>query len=381
MKVVIGGAYGDEGKGKVVDEYAASVTKPMVVRSHSSGQCSHTVVVDDKRHVFGHVGSGSFAGAPTYFGRNFVHNPLVLMKELAKLKSIGVTPELYSDPFASVTLPHDILLNRVLEQTRDSKHGSCGIGYGVSVERSMSPEHWVQIRDLKSISVKDLMEIGDDWARIYLEKHPYAKEAYYASKHRDSFETLLKATKDGIKGIILVRPGELASGYELIYEGAQGLLLDETYGTMPYVTWGDCGIMSPLNTIIGRMSENDKIEINYVLRSYLTRHGNGPMFNEISYKKIEETTNKYNAYQGEFRFGVFDFKMLDAIKLDSAKARLFKPSLVLTITCMDQMNGSIPVISFDNKVTTYDEEIFMHRLQRELPGWEIRFKYGPERNK
>lgn len=375
MKIVIGGAYGDEGKGKVVDEYAASVSNPMVVRSHSSGQCSHTVVVGDKRHVFGHVGSGTFAGAPTYFGRKFYHNLLVLVKEVDILQRKEIFPVLYSDRLAEVILPHDILLNRVLEETRSEKHGSCGIGYGVGVERSKSYGLGVRISDLNSLSIADLMKIGDEWANNYLDQHKHAKEAYHSSTHKKSFEKLLEIMLESAQHIKIVDFDDIKKDHNIIFEGAQGLLLDERYGTMPYVTWGDCGVLSPLN-FTGLESRD--LEVNYVLRSYLTRHGNGPMLNDLVAKDILETTNTANKYQGTFRFGTFDLRMLDAIKLDSELTKPFHPKLVLTVTWMD-IWGEVPVILNGDTIWFTPKEKFKELLSKELPEFEIQFKYSPNR--
>ncbi|HQA27479.1 MAG TPA: adenylosuccinate synthetase, partial [Candidatus Competibacteraceae bacterium] len=93
-QAVIGAHFGDEGKGRVIDHYAAAAgTDGLVVRFNGGAQAGHTVVAPDgRRHVFSHVGSGAFAGAAAFLSRFFVAHPILFLKEWDALLAQGVRP-------------------------------------------------------------------------------------------------------------------------------------------------------------------------------------------------------------------------------------------------------------------------------------------------
>jgi adenylosuccinate synthase len=105
-KVVIGGQYGDEGKGLAVDWLVAQDPDSLVIRFNGGAQAGHTVVAPDgRRHVFSHFGSGTFAGAPTFLSRFFVANPTIFLGEAKRLAAIGCQPQVVIDPACPVTTP------------------------------------------------------------------------------------------------------------------------------------------------------------------------------------------------------------------------------------------------------------------------------------
>ncbi len=134
--VVIGANFGDEGKGLMTDYYAAKADS-IVVRFNGGAQAGHTVVTpDNKRHVFSHIGSGSFAGAETFLSRYFVCNPLLFRKEWDVLSPKCAIPQIHVDAAAIVTTPYDMMINQIAEDLRGSgRHGSCGMGFGETIER------------------------------------------------------------------------------------------------------------------------------------------------------------------------------------------------------------------------------------------------------
>src|SRR5260370_26170356 len=113
-QAVIGAGYGDEGKGLLTDALAAEVgPDTLVVRYNGGAQAGHTVQAPDgRRHVFHHVGSGSFVGAPTYLSRYFVVNPLFFAGEVAELAAVGLTPKNCIHPDARVTTPYDLTITQ-----------------------------------------------------------------------------------------------------------------------------------------------------------------------------------------------------------------------------------------------------------------------------
>src|SRR5574343_254507 len=94
VKAVIGLNYGDEGKGMWTDYLLRNSEKPIVVRNNGGAQVGHTVVFNNQRYIFSHLGSGTLRGAPTLFTRNTVVNPLLFLKE-TKGRNAGLNPKVY----------------------------------------------------------------------------------------------------------------------------------------------------------------------------------------------------------------------------------------------------------------------------------------------
>src|SRR6185312_724333 len=116
---VIGANFGDEGKGLVTDFLCDRENATLVVRYNGGAQAGHTVVVPDgRRHVFSHVGSGSFCDVPTHLSKFFLVNPVVFAREQIELDQIGVRPTVYVDRDARVTTVVDMLINQALEDKR-----------------------------------------------------------------------------------------------------------------------------------------------------------------------------------------------------------------------------------------------------------------------
>ena len=136
---------------------------------------------------------------------------------------------------------------------------------------------------------------------------------------------------------------ELPKASDYVFEGAQGLLLDEKYGEMPYCT--------PSNTGLENIRKYEIDEAIYVTRCYQTRHGAGPLPGEYPAvsARMTDLTNKYNDFQGSFRYGPLNIvKLLCTISEDSAGSQFS-----LAITCLDQvdsivtLNNTYPKNSFE----------------------------------
>jgi adenylosuccinate synthase len=142
IDVVIGAGYGDEGKGLMTDYLTGQQEKPsdtVVVRFNGGAQAGHTVQNDKCRHVFKHYSSGTLHGATTCLSRFFVVNPLLWAEEYEALYRKSVWQRslkgqrLLIDARAHVSTPYDMLYNQIIELSRGAaRHGSCGVGFGVS---------------------------------------------------------------------------------------------------------------------------------------------------------------------------------------------------------------------------------------------------------
>ena len=138
-----------EGKG-IVTDYLCSHGAGMVVRFNGGVKAGHTVVTPDKeRHVFRHFGSGTFCEVPTFLSQFFVCNPILFFEERKQLIELGLHPEVYAHPDCLITTFMDMLINQFKETKRGTKrHGSCGIGFHETLNRSTLPELKITMSDL-----------------------------------------------------------------------------------------------------------------------------------------------------------------------------------------------------------------------------------------
>lgn len=296
-RAVIGANFGDEGKG-VVTDYLASKGAGMVVRYNGGANAGHTVVTPDgRRHVFGHIGSGAFCGVPTFLSQFFVCNPILFVEEFSQLSGIGVDPVVYAHPNCLVSTFADMMINQRLEDARgDTRHGSCGVGVNETIMRSELPHLKIIMSDLwNGIDLESrLVEICTKYAQFRSEKPIENYEPMIAH-----FKKLCSAFADYVK------PLGIAQCVDPIFEGAQGLLLDQDNKTFyPHVTRSHTG--SKNVKILCAQAGITDIDLYYVSRTYLTRHGAGPLPGEDSRMSFEDNTNTPNPYQGAMRFAPLD---------------------------------------------------------------------------
>lgn len=351
-KVVIGAGYGDEGKGLLTDMHAAAAgSDALVVRFNGGAQAGHTVVTPDgRRHVFSHVGSGAFTGAATFLSRFFVANPILFRRELAVLAGLGVVPSVSADARAPVTTPWDMMVNQAVEAARGAaRHGSCGIGFGETIERNLDPAVALTIGDLldRDRLTATLRAIRADYlprrlATLRLSgRWPALRDL---AMSEELLENYLRDVQTFLADVAIDR-GSLARARAVIFEGAQGLMLDQDRGAFPHVTRSNTGLRNV--TALANESGIDTLDVTYATRAYVTRHGAGPLAHELDGRPAEgvhDATNMPNAWQGSLRFGWLDLDVLrQAIADDLAEApAAMTVRHALAVTCVDQMGERIP---------------------------------------
>jgi adenylosuccinate synthase len=348
-RVVIGAGYGDEGKGLMTDAFAA-LRPSRVVRFNGGAQAGHTVTTPDgRRHVFHHVGAGALAGAPTHLSRFFLVNPLLLRDEIADLKGLGAQVEITVDPQAPTTTPYDMLINQVAERARgEGRHGSCGLGIGETVARSLRDEFRLLAGDLRD-EARTARIVGDIRARWVparlsaLGVEPTSAEAAVLADER-----VLDAWMADVAAFNMTCEAAPApdDGRDLIFEGAQGLMLDQDRGAFPFVTRSNTGLRNALT--LARDMGVVALEACYVTRAYVTRHGAGPLAHEWAQKpeRLTDLTNQPNAWQGTLRFAPLDLEVLSAaIRADFSDLAEtgIAARLTLAVTHLDQAAPSLPV--------------------------------------
>jgi adenylosuccinate synthase len=343
---VIGAAWGDEGKGLMVDYFARS--GGVVARFNGGAQAGHTVQrPDGRRHVFHHVGSGALRGAATFLTRYFVHNPLLLPRELDELAGLGVSdPTILADPDGQVTTPWDMMLNQCAEEARGvSRHGSCGVGFNETIRRGLDSPWTIRVGDLANANGlrRTALAIRSEWvparlASLGLDLSEEWRRRFVAPGVADAFV----AAAARFRGRVAIDDGatavDAARDDALVFEGAQGLLLDQDHRFFPHVTHSKTGL--PNAMALASEWGLDGVTAVYVTRAYATRHGPGPFPREVAGLSYPDPTNVPNVWQGALRFGEVDLDLLAAtIEADVAGARI-PVDRRLAVTCLDQVGSA-----------------------------------------
>ncbi len=234
MKVVIGSSYGDEGKGLTTsflcNEYIKNGGKPLVIRMNAGSQAGHTVHHNGYRHIFANFGSGTLQGVPTFWSEYCTISPIGILNEFNALHEAGLKPKLYIHPLCAVTTPYDRQFNCHVE--KNNLHGSCGMGFGQTIQRQ---------EDYYKLFVQDLFFENVLEQKLNNIRNYYAKKYSIEPKFLDDFlkvdiNDFIQVIKR-IKYFINVDDGnQLLTTHDLVFEGAQGILLDQDFGFFPNVT-------------------------------------------------------------------------------------------------------------------------------------------------
>ena len=346
VKVVIGANFGDEGKGLMTDYFCHQSTlrgeKSLVVLHNGGAQRGHTVVTPDgNRHVFHHFGSGTLVGADTYLSEEFVLNPMIFRQEWEELESMKAIPKVYVNHTCRVTTPFDMILNQIIEESRDNaRHGSCGMGI-----------HETMIRDVCNYPIEMWFDSSDEAKRYYLKEiRNYLSERlldFGINKIPDNWKEIVNSNlliENFISELnfmgrnISIRFDRFIEYYDCVaFENGQGLLLDQNNTAhYPHLTPSNTGIKNSLK-IIAEMRCKPDIEVCYVTRTYLTRHGAGRLDGECDKQEInpdmQDLTNVPNPHQGTLRYAKLIEKSLEErILKDFEPARKYGAKLSLAIT-------------------------------------------------
>lgn len=352
--IVIGSLFGDEGKGHMTDILCDS-PNTINVRFNGGAQAAHTVVTPDgKRHAFRHFGAGTFAGAVTYLTEDFLVNPISFVLERDTLKSeFNIFPREIVNPNARVTTLWDMYINQGIETYRGARrHGSCGMGINETVERSMNPRYKLTVFDLlDKIKLREKLKIiqGE-----YVEGR--LKEEYGLSisdlpgeypkliAEEDAIEMFMFFADEFVNNVRIFGDGILLNYDNVVFEGAQGLLLDQNNpDCLPeHCTTSNTGVKNAMK-VIKRLGKTAPVDIYYMSRCYMTRHGAGPLMGELLHKPYEnvvDLTNLPNEFQGSLRFGYMDFDLLAREIKKDLKNISIPANVNIAFTCLDQLDAS-----------------------------------------
>lgn len=306
IKIVIGANFGDEGKGLMTD-YFSQNANTIVVCSNGGAQRGHTVVKDNIRHVFHHFGSGTLNGAATYFPSEFIVNPIVFREEYMELVTLGYTPTVYMSDKCMITTPLDMMANQIIEESRgENKHGSCGLGIYETINRSNCEKNIFDFDSIRQYYMRVFynlnIDMSESWKELFFDdgiKQRFIDDLTFMFRKTTQYDETILLKYDNI-----------------IFEAGQGLLLDQNNKEYyPHLTPSNTGIQNP-KKIIEKVSWNDylNVEVYYVTRTYMTRHGAGRFPSECSKFQInlnmEDKTNVPNPHQDSLRYGILDLEEL-----------------------------------------------------------------------
>lgn len=386
---VIGAAYGDEGKGLVTDFLAHQSLKQghrtVVARFNGGAQAGHTVTLPNGvRHVFHHWGSGALAGASTYLGPRFALHPMLWMEETEWLANHSACLDLLVDSRSLVTVPSDVMINQAVEAARGTgRHGSCGVGFGETCERQEHLGMGLTVGELARMSDEQLLEklawigqhhVPQRLVALGLSGDTLGDKACHPAIHARFVEDcrcLLAHAR-------VVSPNALQSFDTVVFEGAQGLALDEELGDFPFVTRSKTGL--PYLVELADEAGIETVKVNYLTRAYTTRHGAGPLAHELPSPpapRFEDLTNVPNLYQGSLRFAPLNPEAL-AQRIEKDLQRSSSRCSIqtgLVVTCLDQVDSiALP----GGETWAVDEAA--ERLGRHLGVQWIGQSFGPSRS-
>ncbi|MFP8966368.1 adenylosuccinate synthase [Pokkaliibacter sp. CJK22405] len=307
--VVLGTQWGDEGKGKIVDLLTERVAS--VVRFQGGHNAGHTLVIDGKKTVLHLIPSGILRdNVMCYIANGVVLSPEALLKEMRTLEESGVPvrERLRISPACPLILPYHVALDVARETARgNNKIGTTGRGIGPAYEDKVAR---------RGLRVADMLDANRFSLKLkeVLEYHNFVLTEYYKAEAVDYDTVLADCLKmaEEIRPMVTDVTTDLHAcrreGHNIMFEGAQGSLLDIDHGTYPFVTSS--------NTTAGGTATGSgfgPLYLDYVLgitKAYTTRVGSGPfpteLFDEVG-ARLAERGHEFGATTGRARrCGWFD---------------------------------------------------------------------------
>lgn len=331
---IIGAQWGDEGKGKITDLLGQRAD--YVVRFQGGNNAGHTIIVGDDKIVLHQIPSGILhENCISIIAHGVVFEPEAFMQELAKVQAkIPVTPErLKLSLNATVITRYHKLLDAIREGATGNKIGTTGKGIGPAYEDKIGR---------RAIKIKDLFDqkILQNKLSIALEEKAHLFKSLYQIEYPSIEEETQRLFEFGktlfpyVADTFSLIDQATTAGKKILFEGAQGVLLDIDYGSYPYVTsssTGAAGIFTGAGVTNGTVTE--KLGI---VKAYTTRVGEGPMPTEIKEEigdKIQQIGAEFGATTGRRRrCGWLDLPILKyAVKASSLTS--------IALTKVDVLSG------------------------------------------
>lgn len=382
--IVLGLGFGDEAKGATVDYLSSTIPDAAaVVRWSGGANAAHNVRHGHRHHTFRQFGSGSLLGLPTFLSEKVVLNLQMLMAEAVELQTKGIHNPLgllvvHGDSL--VTTPIHMALNRAREILRGaSRHGSCGLGIGETVAHGYAERSGLTMSEMvgnfeipgptahgdgvltagmliqraqEDVEAQVLRVLkhqaryAEPLIRKAIEHMPeLADELWYGSLPSLAQELVEIANSvDVLPAVAFERELErtMATG-TVIFEGSQGLLLDEMWGFHPHTTWAQ----TEPSGVVGMLEElGHRPYVLGLTRSYMTRHGAGPLPSEgavaLTEDQLPADDNSWGRWQGGFRVAALDLPLLHYSLKILRTAGIIPAGL--SVSHLDAFEDQIPVV-------------------------------------
>ncbi len=381
--VVVGTQWGDEGKGKVVDwltDHAAAV-----VRFQGGHNAGHTLVINGKKTALQLIPSGIMReGVACYIGNGVVVDPTHLLSEIERLEAAGlnVRSRLFISESCPLILPFHVAVDKAREALRESsgngKIGTTGKGIGPAYEDKVA-RRALRVQDLKhpdrfAAKLKELLALHNFALSGYLKGEPLEFQPIFDQAMKAA-EQILPMLAD--VGVCI--QAHANAGGSVLFEGAQGTLLDIDHGTYPYVTSSNC--------VAGNAAAGSGVgpdRLHYILgitKAYTTRVGSGPFPTELEWEQ-EGTVGYHLSTVGQER-GTVTGRPRRCGWLDAAALKrsvLINGISGVCITKLDVLDGlkEIKVCAgymlngerIDILPLDADEIVNCEPIYETFPGWE-----------
>lgn len=306
--VLVGAQWGDEGKGKIIDVLTRDAD--LVVRFQGGNNAGHTVKIDDKTYVLHLIPSGIFfEDKICIIGNGVVINPVALLDEIEDLrtKNIEVNGRLFVSDRAHVVLPFhgEIDAAREARLSAETRIGTTKRGIGPAYSDKVS-RTGLRICDLTGPDAATMLETRINEANCILQALDAAP--LDVNKVRDEYLAVAEKIRPFVADTIVMIHNAVAQDKAVLFEGAQGAMLDIDYGTYPFVTSSNATAGGAC-TGTG-MAPNRIDRVIGVIKTYTTRVGEGPFPTELDDddgKMLAERGHEFGATTGRpRRCGWFD---------------------------------------------------------------------------
>ncbi len=375
VNVVLGGQWGDEGKGKIVDTLCD--TAQIVARFQGGPNAGHTIYREDRKFVLHQLPSGILKdGVLCLLGHGMVIDPVELSQEIAGLTDQGIRcgGRIRISPYANIITPWHKELDRLQEESRnDGKQiGTTRKGIGPAYSDHINRQAMKAWQLADPAALKSILK--DQSERV---RQLFPGSELNSGQLQEAETAFLSAAAEAaplVQDFSADLRQAIADHQEVLIEGAQGLLLDVQFGTYPFVTsssTGSAGILAGLP-----LSFRDINTVSGIFKAYTTRVGNGPFPTEL----LDETGESLRRIGSEFgattgrprRCGWLDLVLARyAIRINGINR------IILTkIDVLSEFDSIDVAVAYEYEGKTYDDaDGLIHRLAdvtpvyRRFPGW------------
>jgi adenylosuccinate synthase len=374
--VIVGAQWGDEGKGKIVDLLAQQ--SDLVCRYQGGPNAGHTIVVEDETYKIRQIPSGIVAGKPSAIGAGCVVDPAVLIAELDELGARGHRTEglVFVSGNAHLVMPWHV----ALDGARERRLGRLQIG---TTRRGIGPAYadkatriGIRVQDLLDPKIlRQKLELAVAEKNVWLER-VYQLDPFEVEEVVETHLACAERLRPYVADTSLLVDRALRAGERVLFEGAQGTLLDLDHGTYPFVT-SSSPIAAGAAVSFG-IGPNRIDEVVGVAKAYVTRVGEGPFPSEIEgadHDRVRELGSEFGTVTGrERRCGWLDLVALRfAVRVNGITS--------LALTKLDVLStfSELPVcVRYRRPDGNETDEFPAHQSDfhhcrpvfERLPGWE-----------